>query len=193
MKKILSIIILQIVFTSGCSTFRLEPTEEQKQNAWLHNRTAQMIATTAEVENLSQKILSLSKLNNAQSQAIVYDYGMPKQLPQADTTEQILSDTNWQITEAALTDSGFDKSDAWDVADAAMELGIGVAALLGGVYGVRFASFLRSTRTKSQALREIIKGNEIFKSQNTELTDTFKNAQKNQSPETRQIVAELKN
>ena len=191
MKKFLFIIILQIIFASGCSTFRPAATEMQKQNAWLHNRTAQVLATTAEVENSSQKMLSLSKLNNAQSQAIVYDYGLPKQLPQADTTEQILSDASWQIAESAMADS-INKPDAWDIADAALELGIGVAALLGGVYGVRFAGFLRSARTKSRALREIIKGNEIFKNQNAELTSAFKNAQKNQSPETRQIVAELK-
>ena len=191
MKKILFIIILQIVFASGCSTFRLSPTEKQKQNAWLHNRTAQMIATTAEVENSSQKMLSLSKLNNVQSQAVIYDYGLPKQLPQADTAEQILSEASWQIAESALADS-IDKPDAWDIADTALELGIAITALLGGVYGVRFAGFLRSARTKSRALREIIKGNEVFKSQNAELTEAFKNAQNNQSPETRQIVAELK-
>ena len=57
MKKLLFIIILQIVFASGCSTFRPAPTEMQKQNAWLHNRTAQVLATTAEVENSSQKML----------------------------------------------------------------------------------------------------------------------------------------
>jgi hypothetical protein len=45
---------------------------------------------------------------------------------------------------------------------------------------------------KSKALKEIIEGNELFKEQNESSVAAFKQAQQNQSPQTRQIVAEIK-
>jgi len=74
-----------------------------------------------------------------------------------------------------------------------MELGIGICALLGGVYGTRAVGFLKEARTKSKALQEIIAGNEFFKKTSPSQTAAFKDAHRNQSPETKQIVAQLKN
>jgi hypothetical protein len=51
---------------------------------------------------------------------------------------------------------------------------------------------LKDARTKSQALREIIAGNELFKRQNAQSVQAFKEAQQTQSPATRQLVAEMK-
>jgi hypothetical protein len=79
------------------------------------------------------------------------------------------------------------------MADGAIELGIGIAALFGGVYGVKVAGFLKKARTRSKALREIIEGNEIFKRANTDQLNSFKAAHNIQSPATRQIVAQIKN
>jgi hypothetical protein len=45
---------------------------------------------------------------------------------------------------------------------------------------------------KPEALQEIIAGNELFKEQNESSVPAFKQAQKLQSPQTRQIVAEAK-
>jgi hypothetical protein len=73
-----------------------------------------------------------------------------------------------------------------------MELGIGICALLGGVYGTRAVGFLKGARAKSKALQEIIVGNELFKKNNQTQVTAFKQAQQNQSPTTRQIVAEMK-
>jgi hypothetical protein len=78
------------------------------------------------------------------------------------------------------------------VADSALELGIAVTGLFGGVFGVGAVRFLKDARTKSQALREIISGNELFKKQNPDNAAAFKSAHKNQSPQTRQIVAGMK-
>ena len=78
------------------------------------------------------------------------------------------------------------------MADSAMELGIAICALLGGVYGTRAVRFLKEARAKSKALKEIIQGNELFKDLNAEQTAAFKNAHKKQSAETRKLVAELK-
>jgi hypothetical protein len=64
--------------------------------------------------------------------------------------------------------------------------------LLGGVYGTKAVKFLNDARTKSKALKEIIQGNELFKQQNESSVAAFKDAQQNQSPETKAIVAEIK-
>jgi hypothetical protein len=90
-----------------------------------------------------------------------------------------------------LSESG-ERPDGWEVADSALELGIGLCALLGGVYGTRAVGFLRQARTKSKALKEIIAGNELFKKQNGSSASAFKQAHQNQSTQTRQIVTEMK-
>jgi hypothetical protein len=91
----------------------------------------------------------------------------------------------------ALAESA-ERPDTWQVTDSMLELGIGICALLGGVYGTRAARFLRDAQAKSAALKEIIAGNELFKKQNKELVSTFKEAHQAQSGQTRQIVAEMK-
>ena len=76
--------------------------------------------------------------------------------------------------------------------DGAMELGIGVAGLLGGVYGLRIATFLKQTKDKSRALKEIIEGNELFKQLCPTVVSDFKQVHANQSPATRTLVTEMK-
>jgi hypothetical protein len=71
-------------------------------------------------------------------------------------------------------------------------LGIGISALLGGVYGTRAVGFLKNAQAKSKALKEIIAGNELFKNQNESSVAAFKQAQQNQSSTTRQLVTEMK-
>ena len=89
-------------------------------------------------------------------------------------------------------DESVQRPDAWQVADNALELGIGICALLGGVYGTRAVRFLKHARTKSKALQEIIAGNELFKKHNGSSAVAFKQAHLNQSSATRQVVAEMK-
>jgi len=76
--------------------------------------------------------------------------------------------------------------------DAGLELAIAISALIGGIYGTKAVAYLKQARVKSKALKEIIEGNELFKKLNNDSTVAFKEAQKNQSPETKQIVAQLK-
>ena len=191
MRRILATLIVLFFLLAGCDSLRFAPGEAQKQNAWLHSRTAAIAATTAEGESASGKLQALTKLSQLQSRAITSYYGLPKELPQADTAEQILSESSWQLGRTALVESA-ERPDAWQVADNALELGIGIFALLGGVYGTRAVRFLKQARTKSKALQEIIAGNEFFKKQNESSVASFKQAQKLQSPQTRQIVAEVK-
>jgi hypothetical protein len=176
---------------AGCDTLRFAPSEVQKQNAWLHNRTAVVAAQTAQSENVSQVLQALTKLGEKQSRAFTTYYGLPSEFPPAETAEEILVESNWQLAETALQ-TGAKRPDPWQVADSMLELGIGISALLGGVYGTRAVRFLKDARGKSKALKEIIAGNETFKKQNESSAAAFKQAHSTQSPQTRQLVAQMK-
>ena len=191
--SLLHVLLVGIVMTcsAGCDSLRLAPSEQQKQNAWLHNRTAAVAAETAKAEQSSQELQALTQLSELQSRAFASYCGLPKEYPQAETTEQILGESSWQLANTAVAESA-QRPDPWQVADSVMEFGIGLCALLGGVCGTRAVRFLQDARTKSQALKEIIKGNELFKQQQPSQADAFKAAQQSQSPETRQLVAAMK-
>jgi len=179
------------ILLAGCDGLRFAPTESQKQNAWLHNRTAIITAETARAEDTSPKLQALTQLGEVQSRAFSAYCGLPKEFPPAETAEDILAESNWQLAGMALQESA-DRPDAWQVADSMLEMGIGICALLGGVYGTRAVSFLKDARGKSNALKEIIAGNELFKKQNQTQAVAFKQAHQNQSPQTRQLVAAMK-
>ncbi len=176
---------------AGCDSLRFAPTEAQKQNAWLHNRTAIVTAETARAEDTSPTLQALTQLGEVQSRAFSAYCGLPKEFPQAETAEDILAESNFQLAAAALQESA-ERPDAWQVADSMLDMGIGICALLGGVYGTRAVRFLKDARGKSNALKEIIAGNEQFKKQNQAQTAAFKQAHQNQSPQTRQLVAAMK-
>jgi len=185
-----ALIVCALVCT-GCESLRFAPSEQQKQNAWLHNRTTTVAAESARDENTSEKLKSLTELSDLQSRAFVSYNGLPKEFPQAETAEDILAQSNWQLARTASVES-LQRPDPWQVADSVFELAIGISALLGGVYGTKAVKFLNDARTKSKALKEIVAGNELFKKQNESAVAAFKQAQQNQSSTTRQIVAEIK-
>ncbi len=191
MKKILAGLILVIIFVAGCDSIRFTPAEEQKQNAYLHNRTAAIAADTAKDEGSSQKLVALTKLQEVKSRAFVGFNGLPQQLPKAETAEDVLSEENSEITNTATIQSA-QRPDMWGLTDSAMELAIALCGLAGGIYGTKAVRFFKQAKVKSQALKEIIRGNELFKKLNADSADAFKEAQKNQSPQTRQIVTEIK-
>jgi hypothetical protein len=183
--------LVVVSLSAGCDSLRFAPSEKQKQNAWLHNRTAPKAAETARIEQSSQELQALTQLSESQSRALTSYCGLPKEYPPAETTQEILAQANWQLADAALVESA-ERPDAWQVADSMLELGIGICALLGGVYGTRAVRFLQDARAKSQALKEVVEGNELFKQQNEPQTAAFKDAHQHQSPETRQLVAALR-
>jgi hypothetical protein len=194
MKRILTTGLLAgcCFLLAGCESLRFAPTESQKQNAWLHNRTTAMTAEIAGDEEVSDKLKALSSLSELQSRAFVSYYGLPMEFPQAETAEDILAETNTRLARTALAESS-ERPDGWEFADNALELAIGICALLGGAYGTRAVQFLKDAKTKSQALKEIIAGNELFKKQNKEYAEAFKQAHKDQTPQTKQIVVQMKN
>ncbi|UCF43852.1 MAG: hypothetical protein JSV99_02705 [Planctomycetota bacterium] len=191
MRKIVGTLILLCLVLAGCESLRFAPTEAQKQNAWLHNRTAAVAADTAHTENASGKLQALTRLSKLQSGAFVSYCGLPRELPQADTAEDILAESSFQLAQTAVAQSA-ERPDTFQVADNIFELAIGISALLGGVYGTRAVRFLKEARVKSKALQEVIAGNELFKSQHTDQAGAFKQAHHKQSPETRQLVAQMK-
>lgn len=188
--RLLAVTVVLLGVT-GCGSLRLAPSERVKQNAWLHNRTAEAAAEVAVAEETSPQLQALTKLSEVQSRSFSTYCGLPEEYPLAETNEQILAEANWQLARSAQIESA-ERPGPWDVADTLLEVGIGVAALAGGVYGTRIARFLKDARAKSKALHEIIAGNELFKRQNTDQVAAFKAAQSSQSPETRQLVAGLK-
>ena len=181
-----------VLMMGGCGQIRFAPSEEQKQNAWVHNRTAAIAAQTAKEEYTSEKLKALTDLSRIQSRAFVAYCGLPEELPQAESAEDVLSVSNRRLATTAIEQSK-QRPDAWDVADSGLELAIAIAGLFGGAGAIRFAKFLQEAKAKSNALKEIVLANEIFKKTNPDSAGAFKDAQRNQSPLTRQIVAEVKN
>jgi hypothetical protein len=192
MAKVNMVLVAVVVLLAGCGSLRYAPGEAQKQNAWLHEQTARMAADTARTENTSGELQGLANLCEVQSRAFTADYGLPDEFPAADTVEAILAESNQHLAHSALAEAR-QRPDVWDVADGAIDLGIGVAALFGGVYGVRAARFLKDARAKSKALRQIVTGNELFKREHADSAQAFKAAHKDQSPQTRQLVTQMKN
>jgi len=190
-KTVICTFTFMCLLLAGCDSLRFAPTDAQKQNAWLHNRTAIVTAETARAEDTSEKLQALTHLGEVQSRAFSAYCGLPKEFPPAETAEDILAESNFQLASAALQESA-ERPDAWQVADSMLEMGIGICALLGGVYGTRAVRVLKDARGKSNALKEIIAGNEQFKKQNQSQAVAFKQAHQNQSPQTRQLVAVMK-
>ena len=191
MRKMLVLVLGFCTLLVGCDSVRFAPTEAQRQNAWLHNRTTAVTAERARTESTSEKLQALSGLSELQSRAFVSYYGLPKEFPRAENAEDILRQSNFELAQTALGESAV-RPDVWDLADSVFELAIGISALLGGVYGTKAVRFLREARIKSKALQEIIAGNELLKKTNNQYASAFKEAQNDQSPQTRQIVAEMK-
>ncbi|MBN1805307.1 MAG: hypothetical protein JW837_08660 [Sedimentisphaerales bacterium] len=191
MRKILITITLLSCISGGCDGLRFAPSEQQKQNAWLHGRTTTIAADTARDENTSQQLQELTKLSEIQSRAFSSYFGLPKEFPQSESAEEVLAESSYQLAGTALQ-QGANRPDPWQVADSVLELGIGICALMGGVYGTKAVGFLRQARIKSEALKEIVTGNELFKKQNASANPAFKQAHQNQSPQTRQIVTQIK-
>ena len=190
MKQLLVIGLLAVLCLCGCEGFRYAATEAQRENAWLHSRVCAAAAETAVDESASEALCGLTDLANAQSEAFVMDYGFPQTLPAMNDVETVLSQ-GVVIAQAAKQDA-MRKPDVWSLADGAMELGIALAGLVGGVDGIRIAGYLKQAREKSKAIKEIVAGNELFKQLWPEQADRFKEAQRKQSPVTRQIVTQLK-
>ncbi|MBC8379382.1 MAG: hypothetical protein H8E62_09415 [Planctomycetes bacterium] len=177
-------LITGVIFTlCGCDGFRFAATEAQKDNAWLHQEVCASAANMAQDENTSAQLCGLTELAHQQSAAFVIDYGLPETVPALSNAQAVVI--------SAKADAAR-RPDMWTLADGALEFGIAIAGLIGGVYGIKVGGYLKTARDKSKALREIIRGNELFKRLYPEQSDRFKEAQRKQSPVTRQLVTEVR-
>ncbi len=175
----------------GCDQLRFAPGEAMKANAWVHYRTAQLAADEAKNENAGAQLCGLTDLSAQQSEAFVAYCGMPRELPAAQTAEQVLTDANRQLA-CAAREEAWQRPDPWQTADTLLQAGLAVAGVIGGVSGARIARALQKARDTQRAIREVIRGNEIFKRNHEEAVEAFKQAQYGQSTETKKIVAEIK-
>lgn len=173
----------------GCG-LRYAATEAQKENAWLHWRTCSLAAEQAAEESGSAPLCGLTALAEKQSEAFVLDYGLPASVPEDGSPEALIE--KGQAAAAQAQADAAERPDIWTAADGLLDLAIALAGLVGGVYGARAAGFLKTAQAQSQALREIIAGNELFKRLYPEQAGRFKEAQAGQSASTRQIVAAQK-
>ncbi len=185
------LLVACLVLAAGCDTLRFAPSERQKQNAWLHTRTAAFAAQAAHDEGASAQLQALADLSAAQSQAYSAFCGVPQEPPAADTPAQVLSAAHTQLASDAAAEAAA-RPDPWAVADSALEIGIGIAAACTGVGGARVVRFLREVRAKTVALQQVVSGNEAFKKQQPEQAKAFKAAHADQSPATRKLVAALR-
>ena len=86
---------------AGRDSLCFAPNETQKQNAWLHNRTATATAETARTENTSKKLQALQEIiagnelfkKQNRSQAAAFKQAHSQQSP---LTRQIVAQTKTQ-------------------------------------------------------------------------------------------------
>lgn len=186
-----NVILTLLIFAGGCEGFRRPATQAQKQNAWFHLRTAQLAAEQAVSEQTSALLQDLTALSYRQSCAFAADYGLPQEMGPALTAQEILAAAG-PVAVRAQADSSAAEWKPWSMADGLLELGLALAGLLGGAWGLKAAAFFRQAREKSDALKEIVRNNELFKTFCPDAVEAFKQAQSVQSPSTRRLVTELK-
>ena len=178
---LIALIILILPAVSGCQdSLRFAPTQAQKATAELTHS----LAVKANAEGIEPASPASQQLAQGTQAALSY-IGRPAIPPNAEMFDTVAG----QASQDALQ-----RLDPWTVADNLFELGIGIAALLGGVYGVKTAQYLRTAREKARALKEVVQGNELFMTKTTiGHAQAFKEAQNTvQTPITKKLVTELK-
>ena len=172
------------LFVSGCESLRFAPSQAQKQTAELTHMLAKKVN-----EEGTSPASPVSKQLEAGTKAALAYVGRPDVPAEPEQFDTVAVQANQDALQ---------RPDPWQMADSALELGIGICALLGGVYGTKAVKFMQQAREKSKALQEIISGNELFKQQlgeqNSEIVKAFKEAQNTaqKSSATKRLVTEMK-
>jgi hypothetical protein len=192
-KRLLLFLVLSVVCLCGCEGLRYGVSEAQKENALAHRAVCEAAAEQAVREAASEELCGLTELAHEQSGAFVADYGVPRDLSLLSEPGQAGLDRAklYGVADEAIADS-VRRPNVWVLADGAMELGIGLAGLIGGVYGLRITGFLKQAREKSKALKEVVEGNELFKQLYPEQAERFKESHSKQSSPTRRLVSSVK-
>jgi len=182
-KALLTIVLtlfVPLLFLGGCAdSLRFAPSESQKQTAELTH----LLAAKVNAEGAVPASPATTQLVAGARAAVSY-IGRPDS--PADPEQ-------FDTTAAQANADALGRPDPWTVADSALELGIGIAALAGGVSGAKAVKFLKTAQEKSKALQEIVQNNEVFmKAADADTKQNFKIEQQAQSPATKRIVTEVK-
>ena len=155
MKKgivVLIVMLLLMVGAIGCEQpIRFAPSESIKQTAELTHQLANKINQ----EGTDAQSPASEKLVKGTYVSLSYT-GRPKEPPDSEQFYTIAQQGQ---------DEALERPDPWKVADHLLELAIGVVTVsgVGGAGAVKIVSALKKAKEKSVALKEIIKGNELFK------------------------------
>jgi len=190
-KFILTPILIAFLWVAGCETLRFAPSESQKLAAFQSHLLAQQIA-----DNGTRPDSPAAKQLVAGTAAALAYTGVPSKLSTADLDAVIKRAQHDAAKRPAA-------EEVWDTVDGVISLGIAVAGLVGGAYGIKGVEYLRKAKVKSKALREIVKGNELFKRKiltgldgpvKPQVLEAFATAQNESQSgiETKQIVTEMK-
>lgn len=188
-KKILGVIVLLLVFgfcLSGCEEalgLRLSPTEAQKQSSEL----TYALALKVDKEGTDPESPASKKLVSGTAASLSYT-GRPKEVPNPDDFETITS---------IAADDAEKRPDLGKSMDSALEIGLAIAGLFGGVGGVKVSQVLIKAHQKAKAFNEVVVNNDLFKkladSDTTrDVITLFKDANVSQTPTTQKLVAEAR-
>ena len=179
---ILAIAGIAVLICGGCQDsvgLRFSPTEEIKQNAELTNLLAQKI----NVDGTDPESPASEKLVVGTATSLAYT-GRPAVSPNPDAFDT--------INEQAQADAEL-RPDVAETMDAALELGIGIATLLGGVGSVKLVQGLRKIHGKAKAFNEVVSQNDLFKKiASADEVEKFKRAFSGQTASTRRAVAQVR-
>jgi hypothetical protein len=178
---IILILAALALMQAGCEeALRFAPSEALKQNAEMTHGIAKNLydeGAIAESEATAELV--------AGTEATLTYMGRPK--TPVDPSQ--FSTTNEQAKRDAL-----ERPDVGGILDSGLEIGLGIAALLGGAGGVRIAGSLRNMHKKAKGFYEVVESNELLKqSLGPDLRSNLARVSNEiQSDATRKLVAEAR-
>jgi len=176
------IIAFLCLFCGGCQDsfgLRFSPTQEQKQSAELTNQLARKV----NVDGTDPLSPASRKLVDGTATSLAYT-GRPQVAPNLDEFDTI----NNQAQDDAVK-----RPDVAGTMDSALEIGLGIAALMGGAGGIKLAQGIKKIHGKAKAFNEIVSQNDLYKRMaSAEEAVRFKKAFAGQTETTRKFVAEAR-
>lgn len=184
-KIVLFLIAIVILFQiTGCDALRLQPTEAQKQAAFGTLQTALAV----DGQGAQPGSPATKQLVNGTSANLTY-IGIP-----ANPSTDLLATTIQAQNDAALRP---EIEDVWAGFDTALAAGLIIAGAVTGAGGLKAVGYIKKAQETSAALKEVVKGNEVFKGSDIpdeKAIHTMRIAQRStQSQATQKLVTEIKN
>ena len=177
-----TILLIIALICGGCQDefgLRFSPTQAIKENAELTNQLARKI----NVDGTDPESPASEKLVVGTEASLTYT-GRPAVSPNPDEFDT--------INKQAQTDAEL-RPDIGKTMDSALEIGLGIATLIGGAGGLRLAQGLRKTHGKAKAFNEVVSQNDLFKKlASAEEIAKFKAAFSGQTTSTQKVVAQAR-